>query len=96
MYCVTVDFTLHPGAAEAFMPRMRQQRDDSLRLEEGCTVFEIWTGKGQPDTVYLYEIYTSEQAFEAHLASSHFRAFAAAVEPLVAARVLKCWETREP
>lgn len=95
MYCVTVEFTLHPGAAEDFMPRMRQQRDDSLALENGCAVFEIWTGKGQPDAVYLYEVYTSEAAFEVHLASSHFRAFAAEVEPLIADRTLRRWENRE-
>ncbi|MEM9782226.1 MAG: putative quinol monooxygenase [Pseudomonadota bacterium] len=96
MYCVTVEFTLHPGAADAFMPRMRQQRDDSLRLEDGCSIFEIWTGADHPDTVYLYEIYASAEAFEIHLASAHFRAFAKDIEPLVAARTLKRWDRREP
>ncbi|MEM6488464.1 MAG: antibiotic biosynthesis monooxygenase [Pseudomonadota bacterium] len=92
MYCVTVDFTIKPGAMEAFLPRMRQQRDDSLTLEEGCTAFEIWTAEAHPDRVFLYEIYTSADAFEDHLASDHFHSFAVAVERLVEARVLCRWE----
>ncbi|MEM7526064.1 MAG: putative quinol monooxygenase [Pseudomonadota bacterium] len=93
MYCVTVEFTLKPGAMEAFMPRMRKQRDDSLQLEDGCSTFEIWTGSGQPDRVFLYEIYGSAEDFETHLASDHFKSFAVDIEPLVESRQLNRWDT---
>lgn len=93
MFCVTVEFTIRPGAMADFMPRMRRQRDDSLALEEGCRTFEIWTGADQGDTVFLYEIYDSAEAFEVHLASAHFLAFAEDVAPWVAARRLLRWET---
>lgn len=93
MFCVTVVFTLKAGKLPSFLTRMRIQRDDSLSLEQGCREFHVWTGHGQPDTVFLYELYASADDFEAHLASDHFRSFDKAVRDMVADRTIQRWES---
>ena len=86
MFAVTVLFTLRPGEREAFLPLMRQQAANSLTLEPDCTHFDVWTDPARPEEVYLYELYTDAAAFDAHLASEHFKSFAAAVAPMLADR----------
>ena len=41
---------------------------------------------GDGDEVFLYEIYDDEAAFQAHLHSAHFKAFAAATKEMITAR----------
>ena len=75
MFAVFVTFHLKPGASESFLPRMRRQAAESLALEEACRVFEVWVDSGDADIVQLYELYDDAGAFDAHLQSSHFKAF---------------------
>ena len=41
MYVVTVTFTLHENCADAFMPLMQAQAENSVRLEDGCHYFDV-------------------------------------------------------
>lgn len=86
MYCVAVVFEIAPEHAEAFLARVVQQSEDSLREEPGCRVFEVWTAAETPQTVFLYEIYDDADAFEAHLASAHYADFTAEITPWVVAK----------
>lgn len=89
MHCVTVKFSLRAGDEAAFLARVRRQAADSLREEPGCHVFEVWQ---TPGAVFLYEVYEDAAAFEAHLASPHFRAFDEEVAPMVADKRIGRWE----
>ena len=91
MYVVTVRFEIRPAEAAAFLHRMRRQAEESLRLEPGCTRFDICTDPARPERVFLYEIYADRAAFESHLASPHFRDFDAAVAPMVAEKAVETW-----
>lgn len=82
-YCVLVEFDLKPGAEEAFLPLMRAQAANSLKLEPGCRVFDVWTASDQPGKVLLYEVYADKSAFDLHLASDHFQRFDGSVTVLV-------------
>lgn len=82
MYLVTVIFTVSPQHAAAFLPRVQQQAADSL-TEPGCRRFDVWLDPGNAARVFLYEIYDDRAAFDAHLASAHFKAFDAEVGPWV-------------
>ena len=84
MYAVTVTFTLHQGQAAAFLPLMLDNARASLRKEPGCRQFDVCTDPDAPDTVFLYELYDDRAAFDAHLASPHFRAFDTAVAGMIA------------
>lgn len=85
---VLVEFRLHPGKAAAFRPIVLANARASVRDEPGCRRFDVLTPErdAEPDTVWLYEIYDDAAAFDAHLASPHFKAFAEAAEPLIASR----------
>ncbi|MEL6476336.1 MAG: putative quinol monooxygenase [Pseudomonadota bacterium] len=95
MFAVVVTFHVHPGRMAEFLPLMRQNAANSLKLEPECHRFDVWTDAARPDQVYLYELYTNAAAFDAHLASTHFKAFAAKVEDMVARRDLDTWATQE-
>ena len=75
MYVVIVKFVTHPEYRDAFRTRVKQQAEDSLRLEPDCHVFDVCTDPEQADFVLLYEVYSDRQAFDTHLESAHFADF---------------------
>ena len=90
-YVVTVRFTIAPGRRGAFLPQMVQNAQASLTREPGCLVFDVCTLE-DPDAVFLYEVYTDRAAFEAHLASDHFKAFDAATSEMVVRKEVQLGE----
>lgn len=94
MYCVAVTFRLHAENFSAFEKRVVQQARDSLAKEPGCSVFDVWTDAGRPNEVFLYEIYDDRAAFDAHLASEHFKSFDAEVADWVADKKVLTWSTK--
>jgi quinol monooxygenase YgiN len=95
MYVVTVDFTVQPQHIEAFRARMLENARASLTQEPGCRQFDVCVDPGVPATIFLYELYVDRAAFDAHLAAPHFLAFAAAVAPWVAAKVVRTYQRVE-
>ena len=80
MFVVIVEFDLRARHVRAFRERVRQQAADSLELEPDCHVFDVCIDPDREDSVLLYEVYSDRAAFDAHLASAHFKAFDAAVK----------------
>ncbi|MEO1140234.1 MAG: putative quinol monooxygenase [Pseudomonadota bacterium] len=87
MFAVTVSFRIHPGQMGAFLPLMVTNARASLTEEPGCHQFDV-CADGPPDTVFLYELYTDRAAFDAHLATPHFKNFDAATANMVADKEL--------
>lgn len=58
---------LKPGVREAFVRHLAAHRLRCLSEEPGTLSFEILLPHEGPDTVMLYEIYTDQAAFDAHL-----------------------------
>lgn len=83
MYCVTVLFTLVPGAETRFLALVRTNATQSVADEPGCLRFDVCHDPAKPKQVFLYELYTDRAAFDAHLATPHFKAFDAACDGLV-------------
>jgi quinol monooxygenase YgiN len=77
MLIVTVRFAVKPAFREAFYARVKKQAEDTLTLEAHCHRFDIATAVGNPELIFLYEIYADEAAFQSHLASTHFLSFKA-------------------
>lgn len=84
MYVVTVVFRIHPDKVDSFLPAMQRNARLSLENEAGCRRFDVAVGDSGVDTVFLYELYTDEAAFKAHVASAHFQEFDAEVADWVA------------
>jgi tripartite-type tricarboxylate transporter receptor subunit TctC len=58
----------------------------SLDTEPGCRQFDVCRWPDDECRFLLYEIYDDAQAFQAHLAADHFKAFDAAVTPWLSAK----------
>ncbi|WP_137820445.1 putative quinol monooxygenase [Pseudomonas sp. 2FG] len=83
MYCLILKTQLKPNSFEAFMAAMRVNAAASVRDEPGCLVFDVLRDRSDPDLLYLYEVYTDEAAFEAHMLTAHFLASRPLVNPLI-------------
>ena len=85
LYAVTVTFRLRHGTAEAFQPLIRENARAALSEEPGCRRFDVCQPVGgDGHEVFLYELYDDRAAFDAHLASAHYKAFDAATREMIA------------
>ena len=89
MFAVCVTFRIAPGRMDEFLPLMVGNARLSRHEEPGCRHFDVCR---DGDEVFLYEVYDDRAAFDAHLASAHFRAFDAAVERMVADKQVRLYE----
>ena len=89
MYVVIVDFKIKPERLAEFMPLMVENARASRETEPGCQVFDVCVDPKDKTTVFLYELYDDRAAFDAHLATSHFKRFDAAVASMVAAKTVR-------
>ena len=94
MLLAAVTFEIAPDRAEAFRDRVRRQAADSLE-EPGCSRFDVWCDTGDCTRVFLFEIYADRAAFDAHLASAHFKAFDSEVRPWVRDKRVEVWHLGE-
>jgi quinol monooxygenase YgiN len=96
MYVVTVEFAIDPHRFDEFLPLLldnaRRSRDD----EPGCRQFDVCVDDARTGAVHLYELYDDRAAFDAHLASPHFRSFAAATQAMITDRALRTWRRVAP
>ncbi len=83
MFAVVVTIVIRPDRMPEFLPQMEENARKSLSDEPGCHRFDICTDESRPSEVFLYELYTDRAAFDAHLASEHYKAFDSDVASLV-------------
>lgn len=93
VFAVCVTFDIKPGRTQAFLRLMHAQAANSLDREAGCHRFDVCTDGDVADRVFLYELYTDQAAFEAHLQSAHFQTFDAAVGEMIAAKQVSTYES---
>ncbi len=80
MYAVTVTFDIRAMRMEEFLVLMIANARTSRENEPGCQQFDVCRSDSR---VFLYELYDDRAAFDAHLASAHFKAFDAAVADMI-------------
>ena len=89
-YVITVLFTLNnPADMPAFRALIDANARQSCALEPGCRRFDVLVPKGQDLAVFLYEIYDSRAAFEAHLQAAHYYQFDKASAEMVLSKVVQ-------
>jgi autoinducer 2-degrading protein len=77
---VLVEFLVNPSFVAQFRDLIAANAKTSLKCEIGCKRFDVLVDPEEPRRFVLYEIYEDEAAFDEHLASSHYRSFADAIE----------------
>lgn len=78
-FVVVVKFTVDIGKMDEFLTLLKENAKKSLE-EAGCSTFEI--SRNQND-VFLYELYSTEEAFTYHLETDHFVQFDQATSDMV-------------
>lgn len=95
MLCVVVRVVVKAGHAASFLERTAQQCVETLSHEPECHRFDVCVDPADSHRILLYEIYTSEAAFGAHLLTSHFRAFDADTRGWVEEKTVERWSKVE-
>ena len=83
MFVVCVESEIMPRHLDDFLAAMLKNAAQSHSLEAGCQQFDVCQGQQNPNTVFLYEIYDDEAAFEAHKAARHYHEFKHAIDGMV-------------
>ncbi len=96
MYVVTVLFKIYPSHHQDFMRAMVGNARTSLQDEPGCQQFDVCEGPPGECGVFLYELYDNEEAFRAHLATSHFLQFNELTAPWVASKSVATYQRAWP
>ena len=89
MLVITVSFQSKPAHAVDFLREMKINARDSLALEHGCRQFDVCVAPEDECQVFLYELYDSRAAFDAHLASAHFQRFIRVTESWIESKQIK-------
>ncbi|GKX36152.1 MAG: hypothetical protein MnENMB40S_37700 [Rhizobiaceae bacterium MnEN-MB40S] len=93
MFAVVVTFKIKAGRINQFMPLMLENARASLRNEPGCHQFDVCTDEAQPDSVFLYELYSNLAAFEAHQRMPHYQQFGTDGGPMIEAKDVRTFAT---
>ena len=88
MFAVVVTIRVKPESWEAFLPIMLTNAKASLQDEPGCHHFDVCQDPEYPNQVFLYELYTDPEAFQAHLAAPHYLSFNDATTPMVSEKIV--------
>lgn len=73
MFAVIVKIQIKPEHRDDFIEAMLADGRGSVQNEPDCLQFNIVEDHANPNLLHLYEVYTSEQAFDRHKASPHFQ-----------------------
>ena len=82
-YVVAVVFVAKPEHRAEFRQEMIANATASRTQEPGCRQFDVCESADGSE-IFLYEIYDDEAAFQAHLATDHYKRFSSRVAPWVA------------
>ena len=96
MFVVAVTFDIKPGHEDQFNDLVRTQARNSLTLEADCHQFDVCVDSQNSNKIFLYELYSNEDAFKAHLASDHFNAFNTNTENMVRDKQVSTLQRIEP
>ena len=91
MYVIAVDFEIDPASLDEFLPLMNANAAASVRDEPGCHLFEVCQDPDAAHRIFLYELYDDRAAFEAHLASAHFKSFDAASSNMIVTKTVRAF-----
>jgi (4S)-4-hydroxy-5-phosphonooxypentane-2,3-dione isomerase len=89
---ITVRFIVKSGHEHLFFGRANVQAKATLDNESDCKQFDVCRDPDDPRRILLYEIYTSDAAFAAHLKTPYFLAFDADTRDFVQEKHIERWQ----
>jgi quinol monooxygenase YgiN len=82
-YVQIAEIEIDPGQLDAYRAAVQEQIDAAIRKEPGVVVLYAVAEKDNPTHVRAFEIYRDRSAYEAHLASDHFKKYKTTTEKMV-------------
>jgi quinol monooxygenase YgiN len=90
-YVQVAEIEVDPVQLDAYRAAVQEQIDAAIRKEPGVLVLYAVSEKDNPTHVKVFEIYRDKSAYEAHLASGHFKKYKTTVDKMV--KSLKLMQT---
>ena len=72
MYVIIAPIQIKEGCKEEFVKALLPNAQAAANTEPGCLRFDVIQDAGDPNRLWVYEIYVDEDAFHAHQASEHY------------------------
>ena len=72
MYVIIAPIQVKEGYLEQFIEAIIDDAKGSVNDEPGCLRFDVIQDAGDPNRIWLYEVYQDEEAFQAHTQAPHF------------------------
>lgn len=88
MFVLLVHVDVREEHRAEFLEALRANAAHSVADEPGCLRFDVSEVEGSPNRFVFYEVYTSEDAWEAHRQSRHFLDYNAVADRALTSRVL--------
>ena len=85
LYINAVDLDINPADIDKFLAALKTNGAAAVQ-EPGCREFNITVSQKDPNHVFIFEVYDNAAALDAHRATDHFKAYAAATKEMVAKR----------
>ena len=73
MFGIFATIKIKPDQRDGFVRAIRETAFRSVSDELGCIRFDVFQDLADENRYILYEVYTSEDAFQKHLATPHAR-----------------------
>lgn len=83
MLIVTAKVRMQSGKTEEFVEAVRVMKPKVMQ-DPGAIRYSLYRSADDPDQFLFYEEYESEEAFEYHLSTEHFKTLASTIDPLMA------------
>jgi autoinducer 2-degrading protein len=75
MKVLIVSIEMKPEYREQILKGVLEDASGAQHDEPGCLRFDVIQDSTDNNKIYLYEVYTSDQAFQKHLEAPHFRSW---------------------
>jgi len=79
-FVVIAEFMVPVEHKQEFLKVCVYDHEQATTVEPGCRQFDVVVSDEVPESVVLYEVYDSREAFDAHMATPHLKKFMDAVE----------------
>ena len=75
MFIMMANLQATPGHKEELIQALLHQAKEVSDHEPGCTRYDIIQDGGDPNKIWLYEVFQNDAAFQAHIDSPHTARF---------------------
>jgi quinol monooxygenase YgiN len=83
MYGGLVRFVAKAGKRDEFLELLRWDTRVAKNCEPGTLRLDVWEVEGEPNVVYVYEVYTGVDAFEEHTQNEPVKKFSEIMSSII-------------